>query len=109
MPPWRRRSTTSASTTGRGRSPLGPTIDLEDLGFDRGAHVLVGRALAGLPRGGMLGVRGRDPALLVHLPAWARAHGHTVTADDSGGDGTLRIVRGRAGDARWHGATRAGG
>ena len=36
---------------GRGRSPLGPTIDLDDLGFDRGAHLLVERALTGLTPG----------------------------------------------------------
>src|SRR5581483_9161767 len=86
-PRWRRRSTTSASTTGRGRSPLDPTIDLEDLGFDRGAHLLVDRALSHLAPGDRLGVRGRDPHLKVHLPAWARKQGHGVTAAASNGGG----------------------
>jgi hypothetical protein len=49
-------------------------------------------------------VRGRDPHLKVHLPAWARAHGHTVTAN-----GDLVITKGTAGEARWSGAARAGG
>jgi hypothetical protein len=103
--------------TGRGRSPLGPTIDLEDLGFDRGAHVLVERALAGLAPGATLGVRGRDPHLRVHLPAWARAHGHQVRLPDpmrhgAPGDGAsheVTLVRGTADKARWRGAVRAGG
>jgi len=49
-------------------------------------------------------VRGRDPNLKVHLPAWARAHGHAVIDD-----GVLTLVRGEADDARWRGAIRAGG
>ena len=54
------------------------TIDLEDLGLDRGAHLLIERALGALPVGGRLDVRGRDPALGVHLRAWARARGHAL-------------------------------
>ena len=102
--------------TGRGRSPLGPTIDLEDLGFDRGAHVLVERALAALTPGATLGVRGRDPHLQVPLSAWARAHGHEVRIQPlrhgPAGDGEsheLALVRGTADEARWRGAVRAGG
>ena len=91
--------------TGRGRSPLGPTIDLEDLGFDRGAHVLVERALAGLTPGATLAVRGRDPHLRIHLPAWARARGHQVQMADR----AITLVRGRADEARWRDAVRAGG
>jgi hypothetical protein len=49
-------------------------------------------------------VSGRDPHLKVHLPAWARAHGHTVTNGDN-----LVVTKGTADDARWQGATRAGG
>ncbi|HEV7862138.1 MAG TPA: hypothetical protein VGR20_05535, partial [Acidimicrobiia bacterium] len=54
----------------------------------------------------------------MHLPAWARAHGHTVTTTTTTGTGTgtgtgpgdeLTLVRGGADDARWRGATRAGG
>ncbi|HEV7534408.1 MAG TPA: ferritin-like domain-containing protein [Acidimicrobiia bacterium] len=85
---------------------MGPTIDLDDLGFERGAHVLVERGLAGLTPGATLGVRGRDPHLGVHLPAWARAHGHTVVED---GGGAFTITRGSADDDRWRGAIRAGG
>jgi hypothetical protein len=74
-------------------------------------------------------VRGRDPYLKVHLPAWARAQGHTVMEDanapvggigtghGAGGDGRhgadadamFTITRGSADDDRWRGAARAGG
>jgi len=90
-----------------------PTIALEDLGFDRGAHVLVERALAGLRPGDAVGVTGRDPHLGVHLPAWCRAQGHEVTRDDTHAVDAFgfafTVVKGPAGDARWRGATRAGG
>ena len=91
----------SASTRTMAESPP-PTIDLEALGLDRGGHLLVERALRGLPVGGRLTVRGRDPALSVHLRAWARQRGHQI--DD---DGVL--VRGAADEQRWLGAERAGG
>jgi hypothetical protein len=81
---------------------LPPTIDLEDLGLDRGGHLLVDHALAQLPVGGELVVTGRDPALAIHLRAWARAQGHAVR------DGGV-LVRGSAATARWVGAERAGG
>ena len=65
----------SVFTTEPAVSPLA-TIDLEDLGLDRGAHILIDRALRALPIGARLEVRGRDPALGVHLRAWGRQHGH---------------------------------
>jgi hypothetical protein len=83
------------------------TIDLEDLGLDRGAHLLIDRALSALPVGGRLTVRGRDPALGVHLRAWARGRGHSVDADTDGAG--VVLVRGGADHARWLGAERAGG
>ncbi|MBV9596934.1 MAG: ferritin-like domain-containing protein [Chloroflexi bacterium] len=78
------------------------TIDLEDLGLDRGGHLLVERALRELPVGDELAVRGRDPALNVHLRAWARDQGHAFR------DGSV-VVRGSAPALRWAGAERAGG
>src|SRR3954471_24643903 len=94
-----RRSIRQASTTRRERSPL-TAIDLDDLGFDRGAHILVERALRGVEPGDRVDVSGRDPNLSVHLSAWARAEGHAV-------EGTT-IVRGRAHVDRWGDAERAG-
>jgi len=79
-------------------------IDLEDLGLDRGAHVLLKRALAALPPGGRLEVRGRAPDLAMHLASFARALGHGF---ETGAQGHV-LVRGTADRSRWHGAERAG-
>jgi hypothetical protein len=79
------------------------TTDLDGLGLDAGGHLLVERALAGLPPGDQLTVTGRHPALAVHLAAWCRAQGHRY----DGGDPPV-ITKGRAGQQRWHGASRAG-
>ncbi len=80
-------------------------IDLEDLGLDRGAHLLIERALSALPVGGHLDVRGRDPALGVHLRAWARSRGHSYVESQA----SAILIRGAADHARWDQAERAGG
>jgi hypothetical protein len=76
-----------------------PVIDLGDLGFDEGAHLLIKRALAAQPR---VIVRGASPTLAVDLPAWCRALGHAV--ERTGED--FAIERGSA--DRTRGAERAG-
>lgn len=58
-----------------GTSPL-TVIDIKGLGLDRGAHLLLKRALADLPPGSALCVRGSAPDLAVHLRGWCRAQGH---------------------------------
>lgn len=80
------------------------TIDLEELGFDAGGQLLVNRALAGLTPGDRLTVRGRHPALAVHLAAWCRAEGHGFEPDAR----PPVVIRGRADTDRWRGAERAG-
>jgi hypothetical protein len=82
-----------------------PTIDLEDLGLDSGGHLLIDRALRGLPEGGQLLVRGRDAALGIHLGAWARTHGHQLHSAAEG----LVLARGATDSQRWSDAERAGG
>jgi hypothetical protein len=72
-------------------------VDLGDLGLDRGAHLLVKRALADHA---VVRAQGRHPDLAIHLAAWGRAQGHAV-------DG-LVIARGPAAAGRWSGAERAG-
>lgn len=87
------------------------TIDLEDLGFEAGAHLLVRRTLATLAPGERLGVRGRAHALAVHLPAWCRAHGHGVEWPTPAEERTgvvLWVLAGAADRQRWEGAERAG-
>ncbi len=82
------------------------SLDLGALGFDHGAHLLVGRALRALPPAGTLRVVGSDPALGVHLRAWCRGAGHGFHDDMAGGN---QVVRGPAEQQRWAGAERAGG
>lgn len=84
-------------------SSPGTLLDLEDLGFEQGAHLLLRRALRRLPVGGQLRVTGRDPLLPVHLTAWSRREGHRFEPD------TGLLVRGRSDVDRWAGAQRAGG
>ncbi len=82
------------------------TLDLGQLGFEQGAHLLVARALQALPPGGRLAVDGADPALGAHLRAWCRVTGHGFATDPAGG---YELVRGRVDEQRWAGAERAGG
>lgn len=86
-------------------------LDLADLGFDEGAHLLVARALGEVGPGEHLEIVGRAPELGVHLRAWCRAEGHEVEwPDGSPGEGApvAKVVRGRFGEARFAGAERAG-
>ena len=92
------------------------TIDLEDLGLDRGAHLLLKRALAPLPAGARLEVAGTDGALAVHLRGWCRAHGHRFEAVEAhsppgrpAGHVVGCILRGTAPEDRWTRSVRAGG
>jgi hypothetical protein len=85
-------------------------LDLEELGFEQGAHILVRGALDQMSPGQELGVTGTDPLLLIHLESWCRQVGHRVRPaldTDFGVRGW--IVRGRADLDRWVGAERAGG
>ena len=53
-------------------------IELGDLGFDEGGHLLVKRALRGLSAQGELEIAGTAPDLELHLETWCRAQGHRV-------------------------------
>lgn len=95
-------------------------IDIEDLGFDRGAHLLVKRALADVSVGGRLGVCGRSPELAIHLRAWCRAQSYELVwpneraGDSNGSERTdasplvAWVVRDEAFAGRWRGAVRTG-
>ncbi|MEZ4334446.1 MAG: ferritin-like domain-containing protein [Myxococcota bacterium] len=82
------------------RAPL----ELGALGLDRGAHILIARALAELAEGERLEVRGEAPELAIHLRAWARREGHGLDLGER-----LVLVRGRGDRDRWRDARRAGG
>jgi hypothetical protein len=94
-------------------------IDIKELAFDQGAHLLINKALLDTPVGGCLGIRGRAPELSVHLRGWCRAQGHGVVWPESSETSLSQllndnsplvawIVRGQAGSGRWLGAERAG-
>jgi hypothetical protein len=84
-------------------------VELDDLGFDAGAHVLVKLALADRAPGEAVTVRGRHPELAHHLAVWCRQHGHRVRAPIPGDDATAIVERGTASGAAWRrGAVRGG-
>jgi hypothetical protein len=76
-------------------------VNLGAVGLDRGGHLLLERALAGLRRGQKVRVEGTDPALRLHLQVWAREQGHRI-------EGDLTVVRGDVPERRWADAQRAG-
>ena len=80
-------------------------LDLEELGFPAGAHMLVAKALRDLRPDHRLQVVGADPALGVHLRGWCRKQGHSFEEHPDRG---WLVTRSRAEAQRWSGATRAG-
>lgn len=86
-----------------------PTIDIESLGLEQGALLLIRRALAELPAGAVLRVRGTAPAWDLHLEAWCRQQGHGIQIlRDASGPPQARITRAMQAEGRWHGAQRTG-
>jgi hypothetical protein len=82
-------------------------VDLAELGLDRGGHLLLKRALAGVAVGERIAVHGRDPHLGLHLASWCRGQGHDFSPEAKGdqvGHVTKRLDLG----GRWRGAERAG-
>ncbi len=82
-------------------------VDLQGLGFDHGAALLLKRALRTAARGEAVTVEGTAPELFIHLRAWCRAEGHGFSVPDASADSAV-IVRGPAAAQRWAGAERAG-
>lgn len=94
-------------------------IDIKDLGFDRGAHLLVKRALMHTPVGERVGIKGRAPELAVHLRGWCRSQGHEIVWPDTAAEKSdlppsddspliAWIIRGSAVAGRWSHAETAG-
>lgn len=84
-------------------------VDLGELGFDEGGHLLVKRALRGVRIGEEIRVTSRVPHLESHLRAWCRNEGHSFRwLEDSGSESLGVITRGGAEAARWTGSERAG-
>ncbi len=79
-------------------------IDIEDLGLDAGAHLLIKHGLAGVPVGGEILVTGSAPGWEAQLSAWCRAQGHPLAFVE----GKARITRSDIHAGRWRGATQTG-
>jgi hypothetical protein len=77
-------------------------VDLADLGFAEGGHLLLKRALR---EDDEVAVRGSAADLEVHVSVWCRAEGHTMRWQ--GGRGVIQ--RGSAESGRWAASQRAGG
>ena len=82
-------------------------VDLGELRFDEGAHLLVKRAVSSVLPGDKVAVRGQASDLALHLQVWCRSAGHRF--DPATGAGTYVIARGHADAGRWQGAEQAGG
>ncbi|MGQ0656518.1 MAG: ferritin-like domain-containing protein [Chromatiales bacterium] len=63
-----------------------PIIDIEDVGLDRGARLLIKRGLRAVAPNGRLGVLGWSPDLALHLTTWCRSQGHTLEFTNWGAD-----------------------
>jgi hypothetical protein len=87
------------------------TVDLGDIGFGEGAHLLLKHALARIRPGGQVAVTGSHPALTADVMAWCRTRGHPVEAGTPGPEDPVRawVTRGLSESYRWAGAERAGG
>jgi TusA-related sulfurtransferase len=94
-------------------------IDIEDLGFDRGAHLLIKKALADVSVGEKIGVRGSAPDVSIHLRGWCRSQGHEIIWPENNSDGVETklpdesplvawVIRGSATTGRWRHAETAG-
>jgi len=87
---------------------LSPIIDIENLGLDAGAHLLVKYGLHAIPPGGELRVVGSSPGWETQLAAWCRAQGHGVSMLQQDGRLVATVIRGAADAGRWYGAAHAG-
>ncbi|TDV35699.1 hypothetical protein C7405_105189 [Paraburkholderia caballeronis] len=95
--------------------------DLEHLGFDAGAHLLVKLALGQVEVGQCIAVRGQAPGWQAQLASWCRAQGHAVlpaperepatgtgTASTNRANDTVLVRKGSAQAGRWRGAAHTG-
>lgn len=93
--------------TSKGRSLL-PIIDIDTLGFDAGAHLLVKHGLLAVPSGGELEVIGASAGWDSQLAAWCRSQGHRCVLAERDGRAVARVTRGDAHAGRWRGALHTG-
>ncbi len=85
-----------------------PLIDIEAVGFDAGAHVLVRHALAALAPGQLLRVIGTAPGWEVQLGDWCRKQGHTLQWESMDGACRFALITRDTEYGRWRDASHAG-
>ena len=88
------------------------TIDIDALGLDAGAHLLIRQGLHDVPPGGELCVTGRASGWEAQLTAWCRNQGHgcRFSEHDLAHDGrTVAIItKSASASGRWRGALNTG-
>jgi hypothetical protein len=85
-----------------------PITDIENLGLDAGAHILIKHSLLAVPPGGDIGVVGRSPGWEAQLSAWCRSQGHPVALTERDGRVLARVTRGGFETGRWRNALHTG-
>lgn len=85
-----------------------PIIDIESVGFDAGAHLLVKLALGRLAVGEALRVRSQGEGWEGPLAAWCRSQGHVVDFEEIAGRTEARVTRGAVQTGRWRAAAVTG-
>lgn len=84
------------------------TIDIEALGLDAGAHLLVKHGLAGVAPGQRIAVVGASPGWEAQLAAWCRSQGHLCTLGEADGRVQALVTRGGYEAGRWRAAQPTG-
>lgn len=83
------------------------TIDIESLGLDQGAQLLIKRALGQIDVGSTLRVDGNAPDWQTHLLAWCRQYGHAVAFFNTPVMHAI-VTRGSFQTGRWSDALKSG-
>jgi hypothetical protein len=85
-----------------------PLIDIESLGFDAGAHLLVKHALDALMPGQSLRVTGAAPGWEVMLAHWCRTQGHRLQWQSGEGARRFAVIERDSRYGRWRNAQQTG-
>ncbi|MCB9026743.1 MAG: hypothetical protein H6625_10525 [Bdellovibrionaceae bacterium] len=83
------------------------TIDIESLGFDEGAHVIIKHALKSVKVDQSLKIQASSKAIGTQLQSWCRDQGHDFKTI-SHSSGVFQITKKEIAEARWKKAERAG-
>ncbi|MEQ1876528.1 MAG: ferritin-like domain-containing protein, partial [Bdellovibrionia bacterium] len=81
---------------------LSQIINIENVGFDSGAHVILNHSLKNIKAGSELAVQGTAPEWQTQLSAWCRFEGHKVRFEKD----LAYVARGAAEEGRWKDSVR---